>query len=117
MEGWNAWFFDDQKRLGAVWPYLGQNNQGVGQLWLGFLDYYARVFDEKRCVVCVRQSGVLTKFEKMWNSPCIAIEDPFELAHNLGSGISRKSKRKRAGQLFVLCAFYGQHRRNSVVKT
>merc|ERR1719507_1244245 len=26
----------------------------------------------------------------MWNSPCIAIEDPFELSHNLGAGISRK---------------------------
>jgi hypothetical protein len=32
------------------------------------------------------------QFEKMWNSPCIAIEDPFELNHNLGAGISRKSK-------------------------
>ena len=92
VEGWNAWFFDDKKRLGAVWPFLGQNKQSVGELWLGFLDYYARGFDERRNVVSIRQLKYLSKFEKMWNSPCIAIEDPFELAHNLGSGISRKSK-------------------------
>jgi terminal uridylyltransferase len=41
--------------------------------------------------VSVRQLKPLTKFEKMWNSPCIAIEDPFDLDHNLGAGLSRKS--------------------------
>ena len=50
-------------------------------------------------MVSIRQSRPLTKFEKMWNSPCIAIEDPFELSHNLGAGISRKS------MLFVLGLF------------
>ena len=48
-------------------------------------------FNEKNLVVCVRQQKPLTKFEKMWNSPCIAIEDPFDLEHNLGAGLSRKS--------------------------
>ena len=43
-------------------------------------------------MVCIRQRAPLTKFEKMWNSPCIAIEDPFDLGHNLGAGISRKSE-------------------------
>ena len=43
-------------------------------------------------VVSIKQRAPLTKFEKMWNSPCIAIEDPFELSHKLGAGISRKSK-------------------------
>ena len=28
----------------------------------------------RRFVVSIRQSRPLTKFEKMWNSPCIAIE-------------------------------------------
>ena len=49
-------------------------------------------FNDKNLVVCVRQLKPLTKFEKMWNSPCIAIEDPFDLEHNLGAGLSRKSK-------------------------
>ena len=92
VDGFNAWFFDDMRRLPDVWPGLGENRQSVGTLWLGFLDYYARIFDEKKEVVCIRQSRALSKFEKMWNSPCIAIEDPFDLTHNLGAGISRKSK-------------------------
>ena len=92
VDGWNAWFFDDLNKLRDVWPYLGENRQSVGTLWLGFLDYYARCFDDKNEVVCIRQSRPLSKFEKMWNSPCIAIEDPFDLSHNLGAGISRKSK-------------------------
>ena len=49
-------------------------------------------FNDKNLVVCVRQLKPLTKFEKMWNSPCIAIEDPFDLDHNLGAGLSRKSE-------------------------
>ena len=66
----------------------------VGDLWIGFLDFFARDWDDKKLVVSIRQSRPLTKFEKMWISPCIAIEDPFELSHNLGAGISRKSKKK-----------------------
>ena len=52
----------------------------------------------RRYVVSIRQSKLLTKFEKMWTSPCIAIEDPFELSHNLGAGISRKSKKDKVGE-------------------
>ena len=57
-------------------------------------------------VVCIRQRAPLTKFEKMWNSPCIAIEDPFDLGHNLGAGISRKSElelRSENGCEGVIC--------------
>ena len=63
----------------------------------------------RRLVVSIRQSKPLTKFEKMWNSPCIAIEDPFELSHNLGAGISRKSMKDRfnfKSQLFVSVNLY-----------
>ena len=38
----------------------------------------------------IRQFKPMTTFEKEWTSKCISIEDPFELSHNLGSGISRK---------------------------
>ena len=65
----------------------------VGQLWVGFLDFYAKWDDEER-VVSIRQSAVLTKSEKEWSSPfpCIAIEDPFELSRNLGAGLSEESE-------------------------
>ena len=66
----------------------------IGALWVGFLDFFANssTWDDTKLVVSIRQSAPLTKFEKMWISPCIAIEDPFELSHNLGAGLSRKSE-------------------------
>ena len=48
-------------------------------------------FDDRNLVVCIRHFRPLTKFEKMWNSPCVAIEDPFDLKHNLGNGLSARS--------------------------
>ena len=90
VDGWNAWFYSDFRALCQKWR--ARNQQSVSELWLGFLKYYACEFDDKSNVVCIRQSRTLTKFEKLWNSPAIAIEDPFDLSHNLGAGISRKSK-------------------------
>ena len=43
--------------------------------------------------------NVFVRLEKMWTGPCIAIEDPFDLAHNLGGGLSRKMNS------FILKAF------------
>ncbi len=92
MDGWDAWFFENMEGISAAWSGLGRNTETATDLWLAFLQYYAVDFDDKNLVVCTRQLAPLSKFEKMWNSPCIAIEDPFELSHNLGAGISRKSK-------------------------
>ena len=65
----------------------------VGQLWLGFLDFFAR-WNDREMVVSIRQSRSLTKVEKEWSSPfpCIAIEDPFDLSRNLGAGLTEESK-------------------------
>jgi len=90
VDGWNAWFFSDRRKVVSEWPGFNRNRMSLGELWIGFLNFYAGDWDDKRLVVSIRQSRPLTKFEKMWNSPCIAIEDPFELSHNLGAGISRK---------------------------
>jgi len=90
VDGWNAWFFSDRRKVVNEWAGYNRNKMSVGELWIGFLHFYAGEWDDKRLVVSIRQSRPLTKFEKMWNSPCIAIEDPFELSHNLGAGISRK---------------------------
>lgn len=92
VDGWNAWFCSDKKMISS-WNGWGKNRWSVGDLWIGFLDFFARAWDDKRLVVSIKQSQNLTKFEKMWISPCIAIEDPFELSHNLGAGISRKSRK------------------------
>merc|ERR1719341_2824831 len=92
VEGWNAWYFTFQhaEELRRSWPLIGFNTSSVLQLWTGFLGFYAASFNDQMCAVSVRQKEVLTKFEKLWNSSRLAIEDPFDLSHNLSSGLSQK---------------------------
>ncbi|VDM69774.1 unnamed protein product [Strongylus vulgaris] len=66
-----------------------ENRLSVAQLFVGFLDYYAH-FDFDTQVVQIRRKKPLLKMEKDWNRS-MCIEDPFDLNHNLGSGVSRKS--------------------------
>ena len=65
--------------------------QSLSELWIGFLDFYASKFDERNLVVSVRQKRPMAKFEKLWMSKNFAIEDPFDLKHNLGNGLSARS--------------------------
>ncbi|XP_041359697.1 terminal uridylyltransferase 4-like isoform X2 [Gigantopelta aegis] len=90
IDGCNAWFYDDISKLPFVWSQCGKNSQSVGELWLDLFRYYTEEFNYKDQVVCIRQKGPLTRFEKLWNGKCIAIEDPFDIKHNLGAGLSRK---------------------------
>ncbi|XP_077417749.1 terminal uridylyltransferase 7 [Vanacampus margaritifer] len=89
-DGWNVYFFDDLKALPSRWPQYGKNTETVGELWLGLLRFYTEEFDFKEYVVCTRQKARLTTFNKQWTSKYIVIEDPFDLNHNLGAGLSRK---------------------------
>ncbi|XP_072366981.1 terminal uridylyltransferase 4 isoform X5 [Scyliorhinus torazame] len=90
VDGWNAFFFADIEELKKKLPELGTNIESVGELWLGLLRFYTEEFDFKEYVISIRQKKLLTTFEKQWTSKCIAIEDPFDLNHNLGAGVSRK---------------------------
>ncbi|KAL2089929.1 hypothetical protein ACEWY4_014617 [Coilia grayii] len=90
VDGWNAYFFHDIDELRRRMPELQQNRESVGELWLGLLRFYTEEFDFKEHVISIRQHKRLTTFEKQWTSKCIAIEDPFDLNHNLGAGVSRK---------------------------
>ncbi|KAL1022737.1 hypothetical protein UPYG_G00031670 [Umbra pygmaea] len=89
VDGWNAFFFDDIEELRRRLPQQ-HNTESVGELWLGLLRFYTEEFDFKEHVISIRQRKRLTTFEKQWTSKCIAIEDPFDLNHNLGAGVSRK---------------------------
>ena len=84
----------------GVWPHHGANSESTSALWLGFLHYYAELFDYSSQVVCVRQLLPLNRTEKQWINHPIAIEDPFDLSRNLGSGVSRRSK--FLNSLFIL---------------
>ncbi|XP_040898522.1 terminal uridylyltransferase 4 [Toxotes jaculatrix] len=90
VDGWNVYFFDDLKTLPSSWPQYGKNAETVGELWLGLLRFYTEDFDFREHVVCIRQQCRLTTFNKQWTSKYIVIEDPFDLNHNLGAGLSRK---------------------------
>uniref|UniRef100_UPI0037E79874 terminal uridylyltransferase 7 n=1 Tax=Semicossyphus pulcher TaxID=241346 RepID=UPI0037E79874 len=90
VDGWNVYFFDDLKTLPSRWPQYRTNSETVGELWLGLLRFYTEDFDFRDHVICIRQHGRLTTFNKQWTSKYIVIEDPFDLNHNLGAGLSRK---------------------------
>ncbi|CAH2310847.1 terminal uridylyltransferase 4 isoform X2 [Pelobates cultripes] len=105
VDGWNAFFYENTEELRSRFPYLGQNKESVGELWLGFLRFYTEEFDFKEYVISIRQKKLLTTFEKQWTSKCIAIEDPFDLNHNLGAGVSRKMT------IFIMKAFINGRKR------
>nr|XP_039258608.1 terminal uridylyltransferase 4-like [Styela clava] len=90
VDGWNSWFYDSIGNLDKVWFDFGKNNESLGELWLGLLRFYTEKFDFSHHVASIRQKKLLTAFEKEWTSKCICIEDPFDLNHNLGAGVSRK---------------------------
>ena len=58
----------------SLWPHYGKNTQSVGELWMGFFRYYLETFNFLDQVVTIRRFIPLTKFEKLWNGKCIAIE-------------------------------------------
>ncbi|KAG0710685.1 Terminal uridylyltransferase 4 [Chionoecetes opilio] len=90
IDGWNAWFYDNLDGLQNDWNNYRKNTDSVGLLWVNMLRYYTETFNWKDHVVTIRQLAPLSRLQKLWNSRCIAIEDPFDLSHNLGAGLSRK---------------------------
>ncbi|KAM3937770.1 terminal uridylyltransferase 7 isoform 2-T2 [Leptodactylus fuscus] len=90
VDGWNVYFFSQIEDLPKYWPEYGKNKESVGELWLGLLRFYTEDFDFKEHVISIRKKSLLTTFKKQWTSKYIVIEDPFDLTHNLGAGLSRK---------------------------
>ncbi|XP_051547805.1 terminal uridylyltransferase 7-like isoform X2 [Myxocyprinus asiaticus] len=90
VDGWDVHFFKDLKNLRDYWPEYKKNKESVGELWLGLLQFYTEIFDFKENVICIRRKEPLTTFKKQWTSKHLAIEDPFDLSHNLGAGLSRR---------------------------
>lgn len=74
----------------TIWD--SKNTLSTGALWLEFLRYYTEKFNYDEHVVCIRQKEPLFRREKGWLRKTIAIEDPFELTHNLTAGLHMKSK-------------------------
>lgn len=112
VDGWDTYFYSDLHKLVCmplfwalicnliliflqpyIWKEFGKNKQTLHDLWLGFLRYYTEAFDAKNFVIQMRRFEPMSKFEKLWSDKPLAIEDPFDLNHNLASGLSWRSKR------------------------
>jgi len=89
VDGWRTDFYSDLDNLPNVWPEFGMNVSTMGELWIGFLGFYSGSWDTRRNVVAIRQREALIKEEKSWFSEGLAIEDPFNLSHNLGGRLSQ----------------------------
>ncbi|KAG6970602.1 hypothetical protein JG687_00002538 [Phytophthora cactorum] len=100
----------------------------VGALLAGFFDFYARRFNMEDEVVSIRMGRALSKTTK-WSHPVswrLSIEDPFEVAHDVGRVIFHRkgqdlirSEFKRGGSNTVLpvhfsdcwyCGEYGHYK-------
>ena len=92
IDGWDCWFIRDIKNIAKTWPHYKTNKQSIGELRHGFLCYYTEVFDWNENVISIRDTDPLTRHSKSWTKHRLAIEDPFELSHNLAAGVSHKSK-------------------------
>ncbi|KAJ8005520.1 hypothetical protein DPEC_G00118810 [Dallia pectoralis] len=88
VDGWNVYFYEDIDNLASHWQQ--RNVESVGALWLSLLQFYTETFDFRENVISIRQRAALTTFNKQWTSKYIVIEDPFDLNHNLGAGLSRR---------------------------
>lgn len=72
----------------------------VGALLAGFFEFYAQRFNVEDDVVSVRTGAVLSKTTK-WSHPVswrISIEDPFELAHDVGRVVFHKAGQELLGR-------------------
>lgn len=94
VEGYDVTFLSDVDQINSKWT-TNQNyaSSSVGCLFVQFLRFFSiesQVFDFDTDVVCIRSSTRLTRIDKEWSlgSKRIAIEDPFELKHNLGQGLT-----------------------------
>ncbi|XP_063217527.1 terminal uridylyltransferase 7-like [Bacillus rossius redtenbacheri] len=89
IDEFDTYFYNDLGQLPSVWDQYGQNKASVSDLWLEFLKFYSK-FNFNLHVISIRQLKPLLCFEKRWTNRVMAIEDPFELTHNLGARLSRK---------------------------
>eukprot|EP00170_Pyropia_yezoensis_P006252 contig_25424_g6271 len=74
VDGWNTYFDADPTDLpgGAAAAAGARNTDSVGQLFLGFLHYYAFEWDYDGAVVSVRAGRPLAKTTKAWDDASVA---------------------------------------------
>ncbi|GMR35212.1 hypothetical protein PMAYCL1PPCAC_05407 [Pristionchus mayeri] len=98
VEGWNVYFCDE-----APMPDWSKCTLSVGELFLQFLDYFAK-FDWENQVIQIRQTNMVTKIQRGWTKQQImCIEDPFAFDRNLGYRITNRMF------TFIINSFVASH--------
>lgn len=96
---WDVRFLQDVSSLPP-----SENTLSLGELLIGFFNYYGYIFDWRHNAVCMRLNGSgeqINKFsltvpasEEQWY-----VEDPFDLKHNLAGKCSRAGKTRIIEQM------------------
>ncbi|KAK7933571.1 hypothetical protein WMY93_004467 [Mugilogobius chulae] len=76
----------------SVPSYKSKNKSSLGDLFLGFLKYYASTFRWDSEIISVREATTLPKNAfPSWKSKFISVEEPFE-KHNVARAVYEKDK-------------------------
>jgi terminal uridylyltransferase len=98
-------FPDSSEKLTLLQKFGSRNTSSVGELFIGFLQYYGLEFDASRSVVSVRMGRELLKSEKkthhLWKLHSrLSIEDPFETSYDVAH-VLKGTRDKYIRQQFV----------------
>jgi len=63
----------------------------VSKLWVDFLDYFSNNWNYDN-VIGIRETDILTKYDKLWNTKIMAIENTFEPQRNLAQAVNKTCK-------------------------
>nr|XP_043628434.1 UTP:RNA uridylyltransferase 1 [Erigeron canadensis]XP_043628435.1 UTP:RNA uridylyltransferase 1 [Erigeron canadensis]XP_043628436.1 UTP:RNA uridylyltransferase 1 [Erigeron canadensis] len=111
-------YFDQVDKLQG---FGSRNGESIAQLVWAFFNYWAYCHDYANDVISIRTGSIVSKREKDWtrrvgnDRHLICIEDPFEVSHDLGRVVDRRSIRVLREE-FERAADIMQHDPNPCVK-
>eukprot|EP00929_Paragymnodinium_shiwhaense_P075465 TRINITY_DN38588_c1_g1_i2.p1 TRINITY_DN38588_c1_g1~~TRINITY_DN38588_c1_g1_i2.p1 ORF type:complete len:705 (+),score=176.98 TRINITY_DN38588_c1_g1_i2:234-2348(+) len=92
LDSWDTKFLEDISSLEK-----SDNKSTLGELLIGFFDYYTNVFDWSENAVCIRLfepclSTPKSALKPPYNDEQWYVEDPFDLRHNLAGRCSKTGR-------------------------
>ncbi|KAJ1209422.1 hypothetical protein NDU88_004800 [Pleurodeles waltl] len=73
-------------------PYFSKNGSSLGDLFVGFLKYFATEFDWSKNMISVREAKILPRPDRVeWRNKFICVEEPFD-GSNTARAVHEKQK-------------------------